>query len=152
MANKTTKPAPKAEKDQEVPQKPAAPRKTFKLTTTHVLWVVGILALLIGGIGMYQRFTEGLRLTALGSFVPWGLWVATYEYLVWLEIGSLVVFTLMVYVFKINPILHKMALTFYLTALAILAMALILIGLNLGHPFRFWHVMVCLSGIPCWRG
>lgn len=142
MANKNTKPAPEAEKDQEVPQKSAASRKPFKLTATHILWVVGILALLIGGIGMYQRFTEGLRLTALGSFVPWGLWVATYEYFVWLEIGSLVVFTLMVYVFKINPILHKMALTFYLTALAILAMALILIGLDLGHPFRFWHVMV----------
>ena len=142
MANKNTKPAPEAEQEQEVPQKPAAPRKEFKLTTNHVLWIVGILALLIGGIGMYQRFTEGLRLTALGSFVPWGLWVATYEYFVWLEIGSLVVFTLMVYVFKINPILHKMALTFYLTALAILAMALILIGLDLGHPFRFWHVMV----------
>lgn len=142
MANKNTKPAPEAEKEQEVPQKPAAPRKTFKLTTTHILWGVGILALLIGGIGMYQRLTEGLRPTALGSFVPWGLWVATYEYFVWLEIGSLVVFTLMVYVFKINPILHKMALTLYLTALAILAMALILIGLDLGHPFRFWHVMV----------
>ncbi|MEY2818822.1 MAG: hypothetical protein RL275_2285 [Chloroflexota bacterium] len=142
MANKNTKPAPEAEKEQEVPQKPVAPRKTFKLTAAHVLWVIGILALLIGGIGMYQRFTEGLRPTALGSFVPWGLWVATYEYLVWLEIGSLVVFTLMVYVFKINPILHKMALTLYLTALAILAMALILIGLDLGHPFRFWHVMV----------
>lgn len=142
MANKNTKPAPEAEKEQEAPQKPAAPRKPFKLTATHILWVVGILALLIGGIGMYQRFTEGLRLTALGSFVPWGLWVATYEYFVWLEIGSLVVFTLMVYVFKINPILHKMALTLYLTALAILAMALILIGLDLGHPFRFWHVMV----------
>ncbi|HRJ58801.1 MAG TPA: polysulfide reductase NrfD [Anaerolineales bacterium] len=142
MANKNTKPAPEAEKEQEVPQKPAASRKTFKLTTTHILWGVGILALLIGGIGMYQRFTEGLRPTALGSFVPWGLWVATYEYFVWLEIGSLVVFTLMVYVFKINPILHKMALTLYLTALAILAMALILIGLDLGHPFRFWHVMV----------
>jgi protein NrfD len=30
----------------------------------------------------------------------------------------------------------------YLTALAILAMALILIGLDLGHPFRFWHVFI----------
>lgn len=149
MANKNTKPEPEAEKEQEQesPQKPATPRKEFKLTTNHVLWIVGILALLIGGIGMYQRFTEGLRPTALGSFVPWGLWVATYDYLVWLEIGSLVVFTLLVYVFKIHPILHKMALTLYLTALAILAMALILIGLDLGHPFRFWHVMV----FPQWN-
>ena len=144
MAKKNTKPAPEAEKEQgqEAPQKPAAPRKKFKLTANHVLWMVGILALLIGGIGMVQRFTEGLRPTALGSFVPWGLWLVIYEYFVWQEIGSLVVFTLMVYVFKVNPILRKMALTLYLSSLAILAMALILIGLDLGHPFRFWHVMV----------
>lgn len=121
---------------------PVAPRKPFKLTTNHILWAVGIVALLIGAFGLYERLTEGLRPTALGAYVPWGLWVATYEYLVWLEIGSLIVFTLIVYVFKTHPILHKMALTLYLTALAILAMALILIGLDLGHPFRFWHVLV----------
>jgi len=127
---------------EEITPVPVAPRKTFKLTTNHILWAVGIVALLIGAIGLYERLTEGLRPTALGAYVPWGLWVATYEYLVWLEIGSLIVFTLIVYVFKTHPILHKMALTLYLTALAILAMALILIGLDLGHPFRFWHVLV----------
>jgi len=106
------------------------------------LWAVGIIALLAGAFGLFQRLSEGLRPTALGAYVPWGLWVATYEYLVWLEIGSLVMFTLIIYVFKTHPVLHKMAKTLYLTALAILMMALILIGLDLGHPFRFWHVLI----------
>jgi molybdopterin-containing oxidoreductase family membrane subunit len=119
-----------------------APRKSFQLTPRHILWAVGILALLVGSIGLYQRFAEGLRPTALGSYVPWGLWVATYEYLVWLEVGSLLVFTLLVYVFKWSTSLSRMAPMLYLTALAILSMALILIGLDLGHPFRFWHVLV----------
>ena len=121
---------------------PVAPRKLFALTANPLVWAASILALLIGAVGLYQRLSEGMRSTALGAYVPWGLWVATYEYLVWLEIGSLIVFTLIVYVFKTHPILHKMALTLYLTALAILSMALILIGLDLGHPFRFWHVLV----------
>jgi molybdopterin-containing oxidoreductase family membrane subunit len=121
---------------------PPAPGKPFQLTTNHILWGVGILALLIGSIGLFQRFAEGLRPTALGSYVPWGLWVATYEYLVWLEVGSLIVFTVLVYVFKWNTGLSRMAPMLYLTALAILSMALILIGLDLGHPFRFWHVLV----------
>lgn len=129
--------APKAA-EQETPPAP----KTFKLTTNHILWGVGILALLIGSIGLFQRFAEGLRPTALGSYVPWGLWVATYEYLVWLEVGSLIVFTLLVYVFKWDKTLGRMAPVLYLSALAILSMALILIGLDLGHPFRFWHVLV----------
>jgi protein NrfD len=121
---------------------PVAPRKSFQLTPTHILWGVGILALLVGSIGLFQRLSEGLRPTSLGSYVPWGLWVAAYEYLVWLEVGSLLVFTSLVYIFKWPKILTRMAPTLYLTALAILSMALIMIGLDLGHPFRFWHVLV----------
>ncbi|HUM71600.1 MAG TPA: polysulfide reductase NrfD, partial [Chloroflexota bacterium] len=89
-----------------------------------------------------QRLMDGLRPTDLSSFVPWGLWVAAYEYLVWLEVGSLFMFTLLVYIFKWNSVLPGMARTLYLTAVAILGMALILIGLDLGHPFRAWHVLV----------
>lgn len=142
MANKNTKPAPESEQEQEAAPAPVQPRKPFKFTITQALWVAGILALLIGTIGLFQRFTEGLRPTALGSYVPWGLWVATYEYLVWLEVGSLLVFTLLVYFFNWPKDLERMAPTLYLSALAILSMALILIGLDLGHPFRFWHVLV----------
>jgi protein NrfD len=98
--------------------------------------------LLVGGIGLLQRFLDGLRPTDLGSFVPWGLWVAAYEYFVWLEVGSLFMFTLLVYIFKWNSVLPGMARTLYLTAAAILGMALMLIGLDLGHPLRAWHVLV----------
>jgi molybdopterin-containing oxidoreductase family membrane subunit len=147
MTEKNLTPGEEQEKapvktEQEEQAAPVTPRKSFQLTTNHILWGVGILALLIGSLGLIQRFLDGLRPTALGAYVPWGLWVATYEYFVWLEIGSLVVFTLLVYVFKKLPALHKMALTLYLTAFVILTMALILIGLDLGHPFRFWHVLV----------
>lgn len=107
-----------------------------------IWWILGVVGLLVGSIGLYTRFTHGLRLTDLGSFVPWGIWVATYEYLVWLEVGSLLVFTLLIYVFKWNSALPGMTRTLYLSALAILAMALILIGLDLGHPFRAWYVLV----------
>lgn len=124
-----------------VPKTETTP-KTAKLrwTPDKALWLLGFAGLLIGGIGLMQRLMDGLRPTDLSSFVPWGLWVAAYEYLVWLEVGSLFVFTLLVYVFKWNSVLPGMART--LTAVAILGMALILIGLDLGHPFRAWHVIV----------
>ena len=112
-----------------------------RLSPETYLWALGLIALLVGAYGVFQRFADGLRVTDLGSYVPWGLWVATYEYFVWLEVGSLVVYTLLVYVFGWKKALPGMARTLYLTALAILAMALILIGLDLGHPFRFWHVL-----------
>lgn len=134
----STKNVPVQEEKTEAP----APVTKKKLSPEVYLWALGVIALLVGAYGVFQRFTNGLRITDLGSFVPWGLWVATYEYFVWLEVGSLVVFTLLVYVFGWNKALPGMARTLYLTALAILAMALILIGLDLGHPFRFWHVLV----------
>lgn len=118
------------------------PRKKFVWKNEYYAWLAAVIALLIGSIGLYQRFVHELRMTDLGSFVPWGLWVATYEYLVWLEVGSLTVFTVLVYIFKINSALPKLARTLYITALAILAMALILIGLDLGHLFRFVNVFL----------
>lgn len=118
-----------------------APSK-WRWTPDKALWLLGFAGLLVGSIGLVQRFTDGLRPTDLSSFVPWGLWVAAYEYLVWLEVGSLFMFTMLVYVFKWNSVLPGMARTLYLTATAILGMALILIGLDLGHPFRAWHVLV----------
>jgi protein NrfD len=113
----------------------------WRWTPEKMLWLLGIAALLVGGIGLAQRLLYGLRPTDLGSFVPWGLWVAAYEYFVWLEVGSLFMFTLLVYVFKWQAPLAGMARTLYLTAVAILGMALILIGLDLGHPLRVWHVV-----------
>ena len=119
---------------------PQPVKSGFTWRSEYFLWILVVAGLVIGGIGLYQRFAQELRITNLGSFVPWGLWVATYEYLVWLEVGSLTIFTLLVYVFKINADLRTLGRTLYLSALAILAMALILIGLDLGHPFRFWFV------------
>lgn len=107
----------------------------------NVFWFIGVIGLLIGSYGIYLRFVHELRITNLGSYIPWGLWIATYEYFVWLEVGSLLMFTLLVYVFKWNKVLPKLTRQLYLTAIVILAMALILVGLDLGHPFRFWHVL-----------
>ncbi|MCK7580500.1 MAG: hypothetical protein MZV65_35905 [Chromatiales bacterium] len=126
------------------PRWPVQPRKPFKFTITHALWVAGILALLIGAIGLFQRFTEGLRRLRSAPTSPGGLWVATYEYLVWLEVGSLLVFTLLVYFFNWPKDLERMAPTLYLSALAILSMAL--------HPDRSGpRSSLSVSGM-CWSG
>ena len=76
------------------------PQRRFSFTwrPTHFFWVLGAVLLLIGASSIIQRLGQGLAPTALGSYVPWGLWVGFYDYLVWLEVGSLLIFTTLVYV------------------------------------------------------
>ncbi len=68
-------------------------RPRFVWRNTDIFWVLGVVLMIIGAFGMAQRLTQGLAPTSLGSYVPWGLWVGFYDYLVWLEVGSLLVFT-----------------------------------------------------------
>ncbi|MBN2471420.1 MAG: polysulfide reductase NrfD [Anaerolineae bacterium] len=90
---------------------------------------------------MFQRLTRGLAPTNITSYVPWGLWVGFYDYLVWLEVGSLLVFTTLIYLTgfsKLKPI--KPSVLF--TGFTVVLMALLIVLIDLGHPDRFWHVLL----------
>lgn len=110
-------------------------------TTEKILWVVGGLAFLIGLVGLVQRLTTGHTQVAYGSYIPWGLWVGVYIYLVWLEVGSVLVYTSLTHIFGIKR-LEPMGKIVVLVALAVLVGALAQIGLDLGHFTRFWLTIV----------
>ena len=113
----------------------------FQFRWTDGFIVLGVVMLLVGASGMFQRLTQGLAPTGLTSYVPWGLWVGFYDYLVWLEVGSLLVFTTLYYLNgfkKLGPV--KPYVLF--TGFTVVLIALIIVLLDLGHPERFWHVLV----------
>lgn len=115
-----------------LPVEPAATRSVWP-------WIVATVLVMMGAFGFIERLTDGLRPTALSSYVPWGIWAAVYEFLVWLEVGSLLVFGVLYYNFgwkKLKPI----APTVYLAGLVIMVMALVTIAMDLGQMFRFWRV------------
>ncbi len=101
--------------------------------------LLSLAVLLIGLVGLVQRFAFGKSSTALGSYVTWGLWVGLYVYLVWLEIGSLLVYAVATHIFRWKALVSMRRLV-YFVALIILTMALVTIAVDLGHPFRFWRV------------
>ncbi|XWX02466.1 NrfD/PsrC family molybdoenzyme membrane anchor subunit [Aggregatilineales bacterium SYSU G02658] len=123
------------------PTEAPLPRVRFEWRWTDVFWILGIILLVVGAPGMWQRLTEGLAPTNLTSYVPWGVWVGFYDYLVWMEVGSLLIFTSMIYIFgdrlmpKIKPIV-------LFTGFTIVTMGLLIVLLDLGHFERFWHVIV----------
>ncbi|HET8570067.1 MAG TPA: NrfD/PsrC family molybdoenzyme membrane anchor subunit [Candidatus Limnocylindria bacterium] len=52
------------------------------------LLAVGVVA---GVIGVWDRFATGERALALGSYVPWGMWIGLYVYLVGVSGGAFLV-------------------------------------------------------------
>lgn len=45
---------------------------------TKLLWLVWIILLAAGLLGLWQRLTYGHSAAGYGSYVPWGLWIALY--------------------------------------------------------------------------
>jgi protein NrfD len=108
---------------------------------TRSLWVVAITAFVIGGAGVLFRLLTGHRFADYGSYIPWGLWVGVYVYLVWLEVGTLLAFAGLVHVFgmkRLEPVRKHVL----LLAAVVLLGALAQIGLDLGHLGRVWRAFV----------
>ncbi len=102
------------------------------------LALVWLVALAAGLAGVGLRLATGHELANYTSSIPWGLWVATYVYLVGLSAGAFLLSAL-IYVFglkRLEPV-GKLAL---FTALISLLSALITIWLDLGHMERFYEV------------
>jgi molybdopterin-containing oxidoreductase family membrane subunit len=116
-------------------------RPRFVWRWTDAFWVLGGVLMLIGAPSMFQRLTQGLQPTALGSYVPWGLWVGFYDYLVWLEVGSLLVFTTLVYLVGFKRLARLKPLALF-TGFVVLLMALLVVFLDLGQAGRFFNVLL----------
>ncbi len=99
-----------------------------------LLWLVAIVGFLVGLYGVYDRVAFGHINANYGSYVPWGLWVAAYSFLIGLSAGAFLLSTL-VYVFGIKRLepVGKLAL---FTSLVTLGVALLSIVIDLGKPER----------------
>lgn len=120
---------------------PAPQSQRRALVWTDFFIVLGIVMLIIGLTSMAQRLTQGLAPTNLTSYVPWGLWVGFYDYLVWLEVGSLMVFTVLFYLVGMKALKPIKPYVLF-TGFTVVLMALLIVLLDLGRPERFWHVLI----------
>jgi len=126
--------------------------------------ITALLGFVAGSFGVYDRLVNGHLNAAYGSYIPWGLWVALYIYLVGLSAGAFL-FSTLVYVFNIHrsgnvaavatlPVgladgsefslrrledIGKLAL---FTALVTLFGAMFAIWMDIGHMERAWKMLL----------
>ncbi|NOZ50164.1 MAG: polysulfide reductase NrfD, partial [Chloroflexi bacterium] len=105
---------------------------------TVAYWVVTIVLMAIGLLGLYWRLTAGHRMANYGELIVWGLWVAMYIYFIGLSAGAFLISAL-VYVFGVERFRPIARLALF-TALIALLMALLHIWFDLGHMERFFEV------------
>ncbi len=106
----------------------------------RIFWGLTLAALALGIVGLVDRVLNGHAHANYGSYVPWGLWVAGYIYLIGLSAGAFLMSAL-VYVFRVK-ILEKIGKLALLTALATLVGALLAIWMDIGHMSRVWRLVV----------
>lgn len=104
----------------------------------RLLYIAGILGLLIGLWGLYDRLVYGHMHANYGSYVVWGLWVALYMFFAGVATGSFMLATLdLLFDLPLFRGSGRMALW---GALVTLPAGLAAIGLDLGPMSRIWKV------------
>lgn len=108
-----------------------------------VAWTLTILCLAVGAYGLYLRFTEGHAAANYGSYVPWGLWIAAYVALIGASAGA---FAFAAVIFTLRKTeYYGLARLAMLIAFGAFAAGMMNVWLDLGHPFRFWKLMLQTS-------
>ena len=108
------------------------------VTLKRILYVLGVVALLLGLYGFYSRLFIGERDVNYGSYVNWGLWVAMYLFFAGMAAGSYMIASLD-YVFNV-PLFKGTGKYALWGGMVTLPAALMLIGFDLGHMERIWKV------------
>jgi molybdopterin-containing oxidoreductase family membrane subunit len=105
-----------------------------------IAYTVGVIALLIGLYGFFDRLVYGEAHAAYGSFVVWGLWVAAYFFLGGIAVGCFLWGSLDL-LFGLETF-KGMGKTALWAALVTLVAGLMAIGFDLGHMERIWKAYI----------
>lgn len=92
----------------------------------------------LGVAGAVWRMIEGLKVTSLTTFEPWGIWVVTYSFLIGLSGGCVLISSL--YTVFGQKEFKEVVGPSLLVALISLAGGVVFIWLELGQPFRILNL------------
>ncbi|MCI0409650.1 MAG: polysulfide reductase NrfD, partial [Acidobacteria bacterium] len=108
------------------------------LRASKFLTPVLLVAVVFGAVGLWHRLAFGKAHLAFGSYIPWGLWVGLYIYLVGISGGAFLV----AFLYHGLGIASLRRPSRYAVPIALtsLGAGLTLVLLDLGHMERFWYL------------
>jgi Ni/Fe-hydrogenase subunit HybB-like protein len=104
------------------------------------LLILAIIGLVVGFWGVFQAIWFGKGATDLGSYVPWGLWVAVYLFFLGLTAGAFLI-TILTYVFRVKIFAPIGPLSAF-TVLVAITCEVIIISFDLGHFSRAYRFLI----------
>ncbi len=105
-----------------------------------LLWVVPIIAILVGIPGLIDRVISGHVSMGFGNFITWGLWASMYIFLMGVGTGAFFVSS-MDFVFRWRPFVGSGPYAILVSLVSMFG-SLFLIWLDLGHGWRIWRVFL----------
>jgi protein NrfD len=102
------------------------------------LFIIWLVLMVWGLIGVFQRMTTGELTLNYGGYVPWGLWVAGKVYFVGLSVGASFL-AWSIYAFNIRSF-RPLARISLLISIATIIAGLLVIAFDLGHMWRLYEV------------
>jgi molybdopterin-containing oxidoreductase family membrane subunit len=114
----------------------------------YQLYLCLLAALMVLGVYAYAiQLKIGLAATNMSNIVSWGFYIANFTFLVGVAAAAVMII-LPSYIFK-DKDLHKVVIIGEVVAIGALVMCLMFVTVDLGAPFRAWHVLPVI-GIFNW--
>ena len=114
--------------------------RRISIAPIHLWLAFLVLLILVGLIGGFIVFTQGLVVTNLTDLVPWGLWITIDLSAIALSAGAFLLCAA-VYLLGLKQF-QPVAKTATFIGLIGYSMAVMTLLLDIGRPDRFWHSLV----------
>ena len=112
----------------------------FRGGKKYYAWMASLAVIALVGLGAWlYQLDHGLIITGMRDPVSWGLYIANFTFLVGVAAAA-VLLVIPAYIYKWGPI-KEIVLLGELLAVAAIAMCLMFVTFDLGHPERFWHLI-----------
>ncbi len=112
----------------------------FRGGKKYYLWMAALIFVAAVGMGAWLlQLQNGLSVTGMRDPVSWGLYIANFTFLVGVAAAA-VLLVIPAYIYKWGPI-KEIVLLGELLAVSAIAMCLMFVTFDLGHPERFWHLI-----------